>query len=480
MSREPELLVVGGGPAGIGAALAGCGEGVETVLVDAAPAAGGQVYRDVPAGYRLGRSAAADPDRAQGEILRERLARAPVTHVTGQQVWSIGTDLRVDTIGEAGPASWRPKAIVAATGAVERVVPFPGWTAPGVIGLAAATILLKSQLVLPGRSTVVAGCGPLLFAVASKILASGGRVVAVVDLAGRGDWIQSTGPMLARPRDLARGLGWIGRLAMAGVPTLSRHSVAAVREVSGEDALDVDVVPVDRDRRPLAGAAARTLRAHCLAVGHGLIPATEITRALGARHVFDGLAGGWVPVLDDGQRTSVEGLYAAGDGTGVAGAAAALEAGRLAGLTVALDQGRIDEHRWSLAGAAPRRALARAQRFARAPARLTALRSAQIAAIAPATVVCRCEDVTRAEIDAALDAGAREVNEIKSWTRAGMGPCQGRSCADTVAAIAAARLGSREAAGTWTARAPLRPLDVAALTGQFRYEDIPIPAAAPP
>jgi NAD(P)H-nitrite reductase large subunit len=112
-------------------------------------------------------------------------------------------------------------------------------------------------------------------------------------------------------------------------------------------------------------------------------------------------------------------------------------------------------------------------------AALMAARPAQIAAIPDATVVCRCEDITRTEIDQALADGALDVNQIKSWTRCGMGPCQGRICGDTVAALAAARLGGRGRAGCWSARIPLRPLDLAAFTGDYDYADIGIPAAAP-
>lgn len=477
MNTEPDLLVVGGGPAGLGAALAAAAQGVETVLVDAAPAAGGQIYRAMPPTFRASVSGTPDADFSTGQRLREQLAGSPVHHVSGHQVWSVGTDLRVDALGAGGPACWRPRAIVAAMGTTERVVPFPGWTLPGVIGLAAATILLKSQCMLPGTSTVVAGCGPLLLAVAHKIVKGGGRVVAVVDLAGRGDWVRSAASMLSRPGDLGRGLGWVRDLRAAGVALLYRHTVQAVRE--RVDGLQVDIVPVDGRRHPIDGLAPRTLTADCLAVGHGLVPATELSRALGARHVYDAVAGGWVPVRDEGQRTTCAGLYAAGDGTGIAGASAALDAGRVAGLTVALDQGRVDARAWARIAAEPRRALAGARRFGRAAARLMALEAGQVEAIAADTVVCRCEDVTRAEIDAALEHGACDVNQLKSWTRCGMGPCQGRMCGDTVAALGALRLGSREAAGIWSARAPYRPLDMHALTGDYEYVDIPIPKAAP-
>ena len=112
-------------------------------------------------------------------------------------------------------------------------------------------------------------------------------------------------------------------------------------------------------------------------------------------------------------------------------------------------------------------------------ARLMAIRPAQVAAIPADTIVCRCEDVTRREIEAALDDGAREVNQVKAWTRCGMGPCQGRSCGDVVGEIVARRVGTRQAAGCFTGRLPLRPVSLAAVTGDYVYADIPIPKAAP-
>ena len=108
-----------------------------------------------------------------------------------------------------------------------------------------------------------------------------------------------------------------------------------------------------------------------------------------------------------------------------------------------------------------------------------ALREGAVQAIAPETVVCRCEDVTRAEIDAAAREGATHMNQLKAWTRCGMGPCQGRTCGDVAGALLAAHAGSREAVGCFTGRAPLRPVSLAELAGDYTYADIPIPKAAP-
>jgi len=114
-------------------------------------------------------------------------------------------------------------------------------------------------------------------------------------------------------------------------------------------------------------------------------------------------------------------------------------------------------------------------------ANLMALRPGHVESITPETIVCRCEDVTRAEIEAACDAGARDINQLKAWTRCGMGPCQGRTCGDVAGELLMRRMGtaSRETVGCFSARTPLRPVTVEALTGNFTYDEIPIPKAAP-
>ena len=323
----------------------------------------------------------------------------------------------------------------------------------------------------------VAGCGPLLFAVANAVVKGGGQVVALADLAGPGVWLRALPALLGRPGDLLRGAAWMARLAAKGVPLMFRHTVREAR-ASG-DGLEVSLRAVDALGHPAGAAAETTLGTDSLVIGHGLIPAIEALRLLGADVTYDAGAGGWVPRLDGDQRASKGGVYAAGDGTGVHGAAAAFLAGQIAGHTAALDLGRIDAARHARATGPLRRRLARARRFGRAISRLMIPRPGLLETLEGDTVVCRCEDVTRTEVEQALARGAADVNQLKSWTRCGMGPCQGRMCGDTVAGIVAARTGSREAAGAWTARVPLRPLSVDALAGDFDYADIAMPSAAP-
>lgn len=468
-----DLIVVGGGPAGIAAAVAARRYGGVVAVLDENPAAGGQVYRPEPAAFER---EAPTPERIDGDRLRAALATSGAQVFFEHRVWSVGPGFRVDALGPEGPTALTSPALIVATGASERVVPFPGWTLPGVIGLAAATILLKSQRMLPGRTTLVAGCGPLLVAVAAGILKAGGEVCAVVDVAGTRAWLARLLALASRPDLLRRGIGWIAALRAARVPMLSRQAIRAVEPTGRE--LRVSIVPVDAAGAPTAGAT-RTFDVDCVAVGNGLTPGSDVSRVLRARHRYDAAAGGWIVASEECGLTSVPGLYVVGDGSGIAGAAAAEHHGELAGLAAMHALGRVDATAFAQARARVQRRLRNARRFGRAMAGLMALRPAQVAAVPGDTVVCRCEDVTRAEIECAIDNGAHDVNQVKAWTRCGMGPCQGRSCADVVGELVAQRVGSREAAGYFTGRLPLRPVSLESLTGEFEYADIPIPAAAP-
>ena len=134
--------------------------GARTLIVDEHPIAGGQVYRR-PLGDGV-------PDRGEGFRLRSALRASGVEWRGAARVWSLGggtlvppgspqSPFRLDLLADGASTSVSSRALVLCPGTTERVVPFPGWTLPGVIGLAAATILLKADRVVPGRRVVVAG-----------------------------------------------------------------------------------------------------------------------------------------------------------------------------------------------------------------------------------------------------------------------------------------------------------------------------------
>jgi thioredoxin reductase len=449
--------------------MAAAAQGLSVRLLDEAPQAGGQVYRAPPQSF----GAKADPE---GIRLRERLRSSPVTTCFDHTVWSVSPGFRVDALRPDGAVSFTARAVIVAAGAQERVVPFPGWTLPGVIGLAGATIMLKSQGLLPGRLTLVAGQGPLLLAVAVGILKAGGRLAAVIDLASRAEWCADWSAIASRPALAARGIAWQLKLRRAGVPILYRHAIRTVTQT--RSGLAVATGPVDAEGAPLAGAGHEFL-VDVVTVGNGLTASTDVTRLLRAEHEFKAARGGWVPKLDADFRTSLPGLYVAGDGAGIAGAAAAARDGWLAGLSAARDLGALSAAAYEQRLAPLRRAASKARRFGAAMAKLMALRPAQVAAIAAETIVCRCEDVTRGELDAAVREGAREVNQVKAWTRCGMGPCQGRICGDIVGALVAGRGDGRDDVGFFTGRTPFRPLPLSQLAPLTDYADLRLPPPAP-
>ena len=455
MTASYDVAVLGAGPAGAAAAIEASSHGLRTIVFDEQVAAGGQVYRTSP---RIEGSGDADGDR-----LRDAFGKAGIDRRLAHRVWHIergDKGFGVYALGADGPFNATAKALIVATGAQERYVPFDGWDLPGVMGLASATVLLKSQRVLPGKCVVVAGAGPLLYAVAHGIVAGGGRVAAVVDAQPRHAWWRPD--VLSRPDLVLRGIAWLNALWHAGVPIFRGRVVRSVMR-EGE-ALRVCVVGNGR---------VREIACDTVCCGFGLMPSTDVTRLLGATHAYEPSLGGWHVVVDDDQRTDVRGLYAAGDVAGVVGAAAAPFQGRIAARSAARNLGRTVDSEG-------KRERDRAARFGRAMTRLTQVDDEVIAAIPTGVTMCVCEGLTRATLEAAIDDGCTTINDLKSATRCGMGACGGRVCEDSVARLIALKTSrTREEIGQATGRSPLRPVELDAIAGDFDYDALPMPAPAP-
>ncbi|MFE9355254.1 FAD-dependent oxidoreductase [Streptomyces olivaceoviridis] len=437
MTERPRLAVVGAGPAGLAAALAAAARGVRVTLVDAADQAGGQFYRQPAAALGARRPQALHHQWRTWERLRDGLDRhrtaGRITHLTDHHVWCVARDSASGAFAVhalLGPAqedgvTVHADAVLLATGAYERVLPFPGWTLPGVVTAGGAQAMLKGGLVLPGRRVVVAGTGPLLLPVAAGLAAAGALVAALVESAGPGALLHRAPALAAQPGKLAEGAGYAARLLRHGVRTLARHTVVAAH---GADRLEaVTVAALGRDGRPRPGSA-RRIPCDTLAVGHGMLPHTDLAETLGCA-----LSGTAVRV-DAEQRTDVPGVWAAGEATGVGGAALALAEGHIAGRSAAarLRGTAPDPGGWGAAA----RTRARLRAFATALDAVYAPPAGWADRVPDETVVCRCEEVTAGEVRGAVDSlGAGDLRTVKLLTRAGMGWCQGRMCAPAVAGL---------------------------------------------
>lgn len=385
MAEGPQVLVAGAGPAGIAAAVAADAAGARVTLVDALPEPGGQIWRGLWTRPHGAAKAGFQALRASGVELR-----------MGRRVITAPAPGRIGLLGAAGPEILPYDRLVLATGARERFLPLPGWTLPGVLGAGGLQALVKGGLEVRGQRVVVAGSGPLLLAVAAYLRQRGARVLAVAEQAGPATLRALAPGLLGRPRLLAQALSLLG-LPLRPLPL---RLASWVTRVEGEDRLRA--VHLATPRGP------RVLDADLLACGFGLVPNLDLARMLGCA-----VDAGQV-VVDPLLRTSLPGVFAAGEATGVGGVDKSLAEGRIAGLMAAE---REAEARRLLSGAERLRAWGRALETA------YALRPELRGLAEPATVLCRCEDVTVGEL-----AGCRSGRDARLQARCGMGRCQGRTC----------------------------------------------------
>lgn len=449
MAETIDLAVVGAGPAGLACALEAERLGLAVALIDDQPAPGGQIWRGLA---RAEAAAALGADYLAGRADIAALRASAVQYRPATTLWHLDPAGELFLVGHGRTARLAARRVVLATGAMERPVPIPGWTLPGVMTAGAAQILLKTAALVPAGPCVLAGQGPLLWLVAVQLARAGAPPALVLETRRAG--IAATAcahlPALWRGRGLLRqGLALIRAVARAGIPV-----IRGVRGLRAEGA--------GRLERVLwhgGSHAAATLLLH-----EGVIPNVQISLALGLAHEWDEAQLCWRPRLDPFGASSAERIAIAGDGAGIGGWQAARAAGRLAALDAAYRLGRIDRARRDEA-AAPLLA-ERARALALRPF-LDALYRPAPEVLAPpdaATIVCRCEEVTAEAVRAAARLGATGPNQAKAYLRCGMGPCQGRLCGPTVAALIAAERGIPiAAAGTYRPRAPYKPITVGEL-----------------
>jgi NADPH-dependent 2,4-dienoyl-CoA reductase/sulfur reductase-like enzyme len=429
-TARPDVLVVGAGPAGLAAASAARRAGASVVLLDAAADVGGQFWRHLPAERPAARESVLHHGWARFTALRDDLTRDPGCEVvTNGQVWMVerrdGGAPRVHVL--EGPAdgmdrrrrAFEPAALVLATGAAERTLPFPGWDLPGVFTAGAAQALAKSERITVGRNVVVAGAGPFLLPVATSLLRTGARVKGVLEA---NHWSRLAKGWGARPHELfparrkgSELAGYVADLARHRVPYRTGIAVVAAHGEDRVEAVTTARLNPDWSRKP---GTERRVDVDAVCVSHGFVPRAELALAAGCRTDADGGV-----IVDRNGRTSVQGVFAAGEVTGIGGSDLASAEGTIAGTAAA---------GWT-PKAADRRQREIHERF---QARLEAAHGIEPgwpAWLTDDTVVCRCEDVTVGDLrETAAATESRGLRSLKLSTRAGLGPCQGRICGRTV------------------------------------------------
>lgn len=379
---ETDVLIIGAGPAGLSAARAIAERGRRALLIDDNPQVGGQIWRDGPNAHLP----------AVAMRLKIQVSKQNVPVVTGARVMhALGARaLLVETADDSAIVTYQ--ALILCTGARERLLPFPGWTLPGVTGAGGLQALIKGGYDVRDQRVVVAGSGPLLLASAYAAGQAGAHLLRIAEQAPLSALASFTGTLWRWPSKARQSLALASthyRWHTHVTEALGDHRLEAVR-LRG------------------ANGQQQTIRCDRLACGYGLVPNTELGALLGCEIEHGAIH------VDDRQATSQPGMFAAGECTGIGGSELAMAEGRIAGLQ-AIDATEIDDA--SLA------ARQHWQAFADALARTFVLDDALRHLARPDTLICRCEDVPRRVLDDETGWVAAKLEN-----RCGMGACQGRIC----------------------------------------------------
>ena len=454
MSQQWDSLVIGAGPACMSADAIMAERGLQVTLVVDQETPGGQIYRGVTRPQAASRFAEIK-DYNAGLALTRRFLASGARYLPNTTVWFVEPGRVLARQGDATHEILAAK-IVIAVGAMERPVPFKGWTLPGVMGVGAAHILQKMSGITPAGPLVLAGSGPLLPMAAAHYLKQGAPVAAILDTTPLTNLLRAAPfflPALADSSLLWRGAGYMLTIAHKHVPVYY-----GVTNLTAEGADHVERV------RFVSKGKEHSLDAQTLLWHNGVIPRTHMAASADLKHCWDRAQQCWNTCSDRSGHTSRNGILVAGDCAGVHGAEASALQGELTGLAIAAELDALSRRDAKILAWPLRQKLwakLAARPFVDAVFRPGA---GACAALDDDVVVCRCENVTAGEIRKVVAEGVVDVNEIKLRLRPGMGPCQGRMCGPALAFVAAAAAGLPvQKVGMLRIRPPLRPVPLATL-----------------
>lgn len=324
---KKEVVVIGGGPAGMAAGIEAARRGAEVLVIDSNETAGGQLFKQI---HKFFGSAAHRAGVRGIDIGIDLLKEA---EDLGVEVWlnSVaiglfdGKIIAVETGSDDADKVVRQlqaEKIIIACGASENVVRFKGWTLPGIMGAGAAQTMINVNHVLPGKKILMLGTGNVGLIVSYQLMQAGADVVALVEAAPQiGGYVVHA-----------------SKITRAGVPIYTRHTILEAR--GDERVREVVIGEVDDKWQHIPGTE-KTFQVDTVTIAAGLKPLAELAIMNGCKTKFDPILGGWAPLHDENMESSCEGIYVVGDVTGVEEANTALEEGRLAGIAAAEALGKV-------------------------------------------------------------------------------------------------------------------------------------------
>lgn len=427
MKNIYDLAVIGAGPSGLAAAASAAAYGLNVMLLDEQPSPGGLIYRNIEK-VPKSRIELLGTDYTRGKQLVDRFRRSHADYLGESIVWKIEPEGNIFFSRNGNSCEIRTKKIVIATGAMERPVPFPGWTLPGVMGAAALDANFKSSGTIPQGPVVLAGSGPLLLLTTVHLIKLGVEIKAVLDTTPDHSFFRSIRYLpaaLKRVDYLYKGLTLLAELKKSGIPL--------IRGVLNYKALGKEKVEsIHYQTKSGSGS----FEAKILLCHEGVIPRTDFSRQLHLPHLWNPVQRYWHPQTNPFGKTGEEHIYVCGDGAFVHGGISAEIKGRLAAIDIAYDLAAVTATKRQETLHHLENEL-RLEHHPRPFIDEMYRPRPSLYKLADDVMVCRCEGVRVQDIRTALDDGCRDVNEIKAMTRCGMGPCQSRMCGVALAEIVA-------------------------------------------
>ncbi|NLA95739.1 MAG: FAD-dependent oxidoreductase [Clostridiaceae bacterium] len=326
MFYEPDIAVIGGGPAGLMAAVTAAETGATILLLERDGHLGGQLVKQTHKFFGSEKQHASVRGIEIADILSEKLAGLS----DRAQVWTGATAIGlyedgVLTIEHQGRyKKVKPKKIIAATGASEKYLSFPNNDLPGIYGAGAVQTMMNVHGVKPGKRVLMIGAGNIGLIVSYQLLQAGVEVAAIAE------GLPTIGGYMVHASKIRR----------AGVPILTSHTIV---RADGTDAVESAVIAkVDPFWNVIAGTE-QTIPCDVICIAVGLSPLAELLWQAGCDMLYVKELGGHVPVRNEYLETTVPGLYIAGDLTGIEEASAAMVEGHLAGLEAAASLGFMTE-----------------------------------------------------------------------------------------------------------------------------------------
>jgi len=455
MTTIYDAVIVGAGPAGLACSTTLAANGLEVAVLDEQAAPGGQIYRNISRSS-AGQQAVLGDDYIYGLKLLRAFEDASLTYLPQSRVWQADSngDVCFSRYGTSQKINGR--FLVLCTGAMERPVPFPGWTLPGVMTCGGMSNLYKDSGLVPSEPLVLAGSGPLLWLVAEHLLTLDAPIKAIFDTAPMTHVFAALkeAPAAVRRADfLLKGVKMIADVYL----TARKKKIKIYRNVSGlrgEGNEKLQTV------RATVGGRQLSIDATTLLVTEGIIPNTSLLRQVGCTHEWNPVQRFWYPRTNANGNSNFSKVFVAGDGAFVHGAKSAEYKGQLAGLTIARELHRLSSDEYQQQSEPVRQEL-KQDLFPRPFIDALYRPGKTLFSLADSTIVCRCEGVTAGRIRELVKTGHTDHNEIKAIIRCGMGPCQGRMCSSAVHELIVEGSGiAPEKARQHRLRPPIKPVNL--------------------